>query len=395
MMANGWQEVQLGEVLTERRETPTPESLENGDVGIVSKIGFKEGKIEVRVDGKTKTGMILARPGDLVISGINATKGAIAIYPETAQKPIAATIHYGAFIPKKDRVNIKYLWWFLRSTAFRDIVQHHIPGGIKTELKAKRFLAVPVPLPPLKEQHQILARIESLVIQINDAERLKEEATLETNGLERSLLDKAYNSCAAKFGKVEFANVCNTITDGDHITPRFTDEGVKFIFVGNVSSGSLHFRNCKYVPHEYYAKIRPQRKAQLGDILYSAVGATLGVPVIVDQTDEFCFQRHIAIIKPNREKLDSKFLWYILRSATIFNTAWSNTTGSAQPTIPLNAIRKFQIPVPPLDEQRRIVAFLDGLQAKVNALRELQSKTREELDALLPSVLDKAFKGEL
>ena len=48
-----------------------------------------------------------------------------------------------------------------------------------------------------------------------------------------------------------------------------------------------------------------------------------------------------------------------------------------------------------LDEQQRIVAYLDGLQAKVNALRELQSKTREELDALLPSVLDKAFKGEL
>ena len=50
---------------------------------------------------------------------------------------------------------------------------------------------------------------------------------------------------------------------------------------------------------------------------------------------------------------------------------------------------------PPLDEQRRIVAYLDGLQAKVNALWELQVKTQEELDALLPSVLDRAFKGEL
>ena len=48
-----------------------------------------------------------------------------------------------------------------------------------------------------------------------------------------------------------------------------------------------------------------------------------------------------------------------------------------------------------LDEQRRIVAYLDGLQAKVNALRELQSAGGEELDALMPSVLDRAFKGEL
>ena len=53
------------------------------------------------------------------------------------------------------------------------------------------------------------------------------------------------------------------------------------------------------------------------------------------------------------------------------------------------------ISLPPLDEQRRIVAYLDGLQAKVNALRGLQSQSQEELDALLPSVLDMAFKGEL
>jgi type I restriction enzyme, S subunit len=49
----------------------------------------------------------------------------------------------------------------------------------------------------------------------------------------------------------------------------------------------------------------------------------------------------------------------------------------------------------PLDEQRHIVAYLDGLQAKLKALRELQSQTQVELDALLPSVLDRAFKGEL
>jgi type I restriction enzyme, S subunit len=54
-----------------------------------------------------------------------------------------------------------------------------------------------------------------------------------------------------------------------------------------------------------------------------------------------------------------------------------------------------RLAVPSLDEQRRIVPYLDGLQAKVNALRELQSASGEELSALMPSILDKAFKGEL
>ena len=53
------------------------------------------------------------------------------------------------------------------------------------------------------------------------------------------------------------------------------------------------------------------------------------------------------------------------------------------------------LPVPSLAEQRRTVAYLDGLQAKVDRLKALQAQTRAELAALLPSILDRAFKGEL
>ena len=69
-----------------------------------------------------------------------------------------------------------------------------------------------------------------------------------------------------------------------------------------------------------------------------------------------------------------------------------------QATLPIinqRGIGAFNISYPPLDEQRRIVAYLDSVQARLASLRELQSQTGEELDALLPSILDKAFKGEL
>jgi type I restriction enzyme, S subunit len=98
-MKEPWPMVPLGEVLKERQEQPLEEALINGEIRIVEKIQFNEGRIQFRNDNQTKTGMILIRPGDLVVSGINAAKGAVAIYEEDNSCSVAATIHYGAYIP--------------------------------------------------------------------------------------------------------------------------------------------------------------------------------------------------------------------------------------------------------------------------------------------------------
>jgi type I restriction enzyme S subunit len=125
------------------------------------------------------------------------------------------------------------------------------------------------------------------------------------------------------------------------------------------------------------------------------VGATLGIPAIVDTDESFCFQRHVAILKLNHQRVHSKFVWHMLRSRTVFEKAWSSTTGSAQPTVPLHAIRELPIPVPSLGEQCKIATELDGLQARVGVLKTLQLETTAELAAMLSSVLDKAFRGSL
>ena len=70
-------------------------------------------------------------------------------------------------------------------------------------------------------------------------------------------------------------------------------------------------------------------------------------------------------------------------------------TTAGQYNVSLGRLRAAEIPVPPLPEQRRIVAELDALQLQVDALKRLQAETSVELDALLPAILDRAFKGEL
>jgi type I restriction enzyme S subunit len=119
------------------------------------------------------------------------------------------------------------------------------------------------------------------------------------------------------------------------------------------------------------------------------------VAAVVDTDEQFCFQRHVAILKPNSNLIQSRFMWHMLRSQTVFRKAWASTTGSAQPTVPLRAIKQLPIPVAPLSEQRKAVGRLDEFQGRLNRLTEHQTSTRMEIEALLPSVLNMAFHGEL
>jgi type I restriction enzyme S subunit len=395
MMTRGWKETLLGEVLTERRETPTPESLENGEVSIVSKIGFNQGKIELRSDGKTKTGMILIRPGDLVISGINAAKGAIAIYDEKQEKPIAGTIHYGSYIPNKERVEVKYLWWFLRSAAFREIVQHHIPGGIKTELKSKRFLSVPIPLPPLGEQRHIVERVEALVARIAKAQSLREEASQEVDYLYgREVAELFTNS--KDWQTYNLGELTTDVSYGTSEKAHSERIGTPVFRMGNIQSGKLDLSDMKYM-HPSQQELK-KLTLQKGDILVNRTNSAelVGKCAVFDLDGDYLFASYIIRLRIDTQKanpyLVAEYINSPLGRAYMFAER-KQMTGQAN--VNSQKLKALPIKLPPLDEQRRIVAYLDSVQARLASLRELQSATEEELSALLPSVLDKAFKGEL
>jgi type I restriction enzyme S subunit len=395
-MANLWQMVPLGQLLAQSEEMTEirPDrryrqvTVRLWGEGVV----LRDEVSGTRISAKKRR---VARVEQFILSRIDARNGAFGLVPQPLDGAVVSN-DFPAFNVNRKRLEPHFLEWLSKTEDFVNICRAASEGTTnRVRLKVDRFLEVPVSLPPLDEQRRIVARIEELAALIGEAQGLRVKAREEAEAFERSYLDEVYELSAEEFGTTKLADACTSITDGDHLTPNYTEQGIRFIFVGNVSSGHLHFDDCKYVDPDYYASLSPQRKPEQGDILYSAVGATLGIPAIVDQDEGFCFQRHVAIIKPDRNRLDSTYLWHSLRSNTMHRLAWAKTTGSAQPTVPLRAIRDFPIPVPPLSEQRRVVAYLDGLQAQVDELAVLQAATEAELDALLPSVLDRAFRGEL
>jgi len=399
-MSAEWPNVPLREVLTERQETPPDYALISGEISVIAKIGFNDGKIQLRNDGKTKTKMILVRPGDLVISGINAAKGAVSFYGEENADPIAATIHYSSYIPDKTKIDIKYLWWLLRSNKFRDLLLEYVPGGIKTEIKAKRFLPVPIPLPPLDEQRRTVARIEELAARIEEAQDLRRRAAEEAEMLLNSKLSSIFKRFVQQNGLSKLGDLIVKAGYGTSTKCQYetVENSVPVLRIPNIASEKIDFSDMKYgvlgdkelkkvlVSEDDLLVVRTNGSADL-------VGRCAVVSELLGPT---AFASYLIRIRCDPEVIYPYYLQLMLKhlrtEGKLFNFA---RTTAGQYNVSLGRLREAEIPVPPLDEQRRIVARLDELQAQVDRLKKHQVRTAEELDALLPAVLDRAFRGQL
>jgi len=388
-MSKAWPRVPLEEVLTERKELPSLESLVSGAIRIIEKIGFNDGKIHLRIDGKTKTNMILIRPGDLVISGINAAKGAIAIYGEENPDPIAATIHYGAYIPNKERVKIKFLWWLLRSQTFRDLLMEYVPGGIKTELKANRFLPIPVPLPPLSEQRRIVAKIEEVAGKVDEARGLRYQTIDE---VEAVLLSASNESFKKQKGWTEsrIGDFCEQPQYGYTTFATMESIGPRFLRITDIQNGQVNWNTVPFCqcsnPKEYLL--------QDGDILFARTGATTGKSFLIRNCPEAVFASYLIRLRV-KQLVTAEYLYKYFQTPSYWLQIVGQKKGTGQPNVNGKKLASIVVPIAPPEEQRRIVTYLNNLQLKVENIKNLQSETQKELDALMPSILDKAFKGEL
>lgn len=106
--------------------------------------------------------------------------------------------------------------------------------------------------------------------------------------------------------------VAEAIGDGDHQPPPQTSFGVPFLVISNVSGGRLSFENTRFVSKEYFSQLPETRKPRNGDLLFTVTGS-YGIPVLIDSDDKFCFQRHIAIVRPCT--ISNRYLYVILGSS--------------------------------------------------------------------------------
>lgn len=162
------------------------------------------------------------------------------------------------------------------------------------------------------------------------------------------------------FEKVKLKDICSSISDGDHQAPPKATKGVPFVTITNITNtNQFDFSNTMFVPQEYYDGLDSKRKAQEGDILYSVVGS-FGIPVYIKEATPFVFQRHIAILKPNTDKIVPGFLYYTMLNRDFYMKADAVALGAAQRTISLTALRNMEIEIPHIEVQKKIVKVLSS-----------------------------------
>lgn len=183
------------------------------------------------------------------------------------------------------------------------------------------------------------------------------------------------------------ADVCGSITDGDHQPPPKSQSGIPLLVIGNVRFGKVDFRDSRFVPDEYYALLDDAHRPRAGDVLYTLVGS-YGIAIAVENDNPFCVQRHIAILRPEPE-IAQMYLRLALNDSFSFEQATNYATGIAQKTVPLRGLRQLSLPIPPLAEQHRIVAGVDELMALLDELEADQRERERRRDALRKSTLQR------
>ena len=179
--------VKISSFLKERKIKLKPQAANCSGLQRIEKIDFS-GKIYLS-PVQTNTDMILVKSGDLVISGINVEKGALAIY--TGEEDVLASIHYSAYEFDAEKIDIDYLKWFLKSNIFRKLLLKQTGSGIKKEIKAKHLLPIEIQLPSLKQQHEIVQQIQGVANYIEEVNRQIQQQAKYAEMLRQSILQQA------------------------------------------------------------------------------------------------------------------------------------------------------------------------------------------------------------
>ena len=382
---NQWKYVKLGEVCTiERGGSPRPiddfiTTDENGINWI--KIGDADESMyitktaqRIKPEGMKKSRYV--KPGDFLLSNSMS-------FGRPYILKIDGCIHDG-WLVLRDENNVfdkKFLYYYLSAPITYKRFKSMAVGGVVNNLNSDMVRKVRVPIPSQEEQHQISDRLDK----VSNLIFLRKQQLTKLDELVKARFVEMFGDISND-KKVLMEEVCKIITDGTHQPPKFVLSGIPFLFVSNIVTNEIHYDAEKFISEETYNELIKRTPIEVGDILLSTVGS-YGHPAIVRKNKPFCFQRHIAYLKPNSSVINGEYLRCAILSADVQRQIDERVKGIAQKTLNLSEIRKIQIPLPPLSLQNQFAAFVE----RVNQQKQTVQQSLEKLELMKKALMQEYF----
>jgi len=408
-----WEWVRLNGIVCNNGQEKPQCKFSYIDIGSIDNVHQKLNQNENIVEAKDAPSRArkIVKYGDIIYSTVRPYLHNMCIIDkEFSFKPIASTGF--AVMSCLGKLYNRYLFFYLMSPTFDNYANasENARGATYPAINDDRLYRAIVPVPPLEEQHRIVAKIEEILPYIDQYDKAytKQETFNKKfpEDMEKSILqmamqgklveqrpeegtaDELYEQIVAektqliKDGKIKkekplleitedeipfeipsswkwvrFSEVMD-VRDGTHDSPKYIETGIPLVTSKNISGGGLDFSNVKYISREDADKINERSNVDTGDILFAMIGS-IGNPVIVNKDREFCV-KNVALFKNyDKSKMCIEYVyWFLYREQYIMKKVAS---GGVQSFISLKVFRNYLFPLPPLEEQKRIVAKIEEL----------------------------------
>lgn len=324
----------------------------------------------------------LVRQGDLIINKIWVRHGSTAI-ASSAVDGCAASGEFPTFELDPERVIPEWIHWQTKTRSFWakcDALSRGTSG--KNRIKPELFLTIRIPLPTVEDQRRVVARIEDLVGQIEEAHRLRQQAVEDAQRLCQSIITHDSNAVPTRMAELVALRPPDVTVQPDE----------EYQFAGVYCFGKGVFQSARKRGSEFaYPRLT---RVKAGNFVYPKLMAWEGALGVVPKECDGCV---VSTEFPVFEVLEDRVFPEVLDTYFRTPSVWPELSGASTGT---NVRRRrlnpqdfldYKMPLPTRETQHQ----LRSVRAQIDGLSLLQAETAAELDALVPSVLDRAFRGEL
>lgn len=402
-MKVGWQTEKLGDVCSFLSRGISPKYLDQGGICVLNQKCIRDHRVSYdqsrrhNLEAKPVGGDRFIQLGDVLVNSTGTgTLGRVAQVREMPPEPTAVDSHVTIVRPESGKFFPDFFGYML--VLIEEAIKDAGEGcGGQTEL-ARSVLAekFTVSYPTsIAEQQRIVAILDEAFAGIASVTANAEKNLNNARELFESTLQSIFTDALQTGELVTLADLATDITDGDHMPPPKAPSGVPFITIRNIDKRTreIDFADTFMVSREYFDRLKSNKNPEKGDVLYTVTGS-FGIPVLVNEHRDFCFQRHIGLVRPKPE-VSSEWLYYLLMSPQVLRQANDGATGTAQKTVSLKLLRNFQVPRIPLPLQHETVAKLNAVSKETQRLEAIYQQKLALLAELKKSLLQQAFSGAL